>query len=169
MNTNTNPSENKTETIPDVVTIIPNDSTGIERYLDQCDLVQNETAIIRAKLITQVGEAVSQIKFDFNEDRLDDVEKKLMAVDTLSKLIDARDKSMINRVNNRLKNKEVKGNEALGKLAADLLMKIDLSASACIKNKPIDPSNLAELDQLTCGMEQEIPDTELRDDPYHLE
>lgn len=169
MNTDLNLSENKPTVIPDIVTINPNDSTGIERYLDQCDLVQNETAIIREKLINQVGAAVANIKFDFNEDRLDDVEKKLMAVDTLSKLIDARDKSMINRVNNRLKNKEVKGNEALGKLAADLLMKIDLSANACIKNKSIDPSNLAELEQMTCGMEQEIPDTELRDDPYNLE
>lgn len=169
MNTEITSSENNSEIIPDIITIIPNDSTGIDKYLDQCDLVQNETAIIREKLINQVGIAVSKIEFDFNNDRLDDVEKKLMAVDTLSKLIDARDKSMTNRVNNRLKNKEVKGNEALGKLAADLLMKIDLSSNVCIKNKSLDPSNLDELEKMTCGMEQDIPDFELRDDPYNLE
>lgn len=169
MNTQTIPSENNTRELPDIIKIIPNEPNGIEKYLDQCDLVHNETAVIREKMISQMGSAVAEIKFNFNNDSLDDVEKKIMAVETLNKLIESREKSMTSRVNNRLKNKELKGNEALGKIAADLLMKIDLSANACIKNQPLDPANLAELDSVTCGMEQEICENELRDDPYNLE
>ena len=169
MNTQIIPSENNPRELPDIIKIIPNEPNGIEKYLDQCDLVHNETAIIRERMISQLGAAVSEIQFDFNGNSLDDVEKKIMAVETLNKLIDSREKSMNSRVNNRLKNKELKGNEALGKIAADLLMKIDLSAGHCIKNQPLDPSNLAELESVTCGMEDEIREDELRDDPYNLE
>lgn len=169
MNMQTIPSENNTRELPDIIKIIPNEPNGIEKYLDQCDLVHNETAVIREQLISQVGSAVAKIEFNFNNDSLDDVEKKIMAVETLNKLIDSREKSMTTRVNNRLKNKELKGNEALGKIAADLLMKIDLSSQSFVKNQPLDPANLAELESVTCGMESEITDTELRDDPYNLE
>ena len=169
MNTEANTSEIITQEIPDIIKIIPGEQHGIEQYLDQADLVHNETALIRDRLIRHLGSAVQDIKFDFNNDRLDDVEKKVMAVETLNKLIDAREKSMTTRVNNRLKNKELKNNEALGKVAAELLMKIDLSNKCGAKNKPLSPENLADLDCVTAGMDCEIPETEMREDPYNLD
>lgn len=158
--------ENTRVNLPDIITIDPNSPVSIEKYLEQCDLVHNDTAIIRERLIQKVGAAVANIEFDFNGNSLDDSTKKIMAVETLSKLIDAREKSMTNRVNLRLKNKEVKGNEAIGKMAAELLTKIDLSIKGPSQNKPIPKDALDELDKALSDLDIKIATDECRKDPY---
>ena len=168
MNENKDVLNTNENNLPDVIPIDPEHPHSLDHYLDQMDLVHNDTAILRDKLIRQMGTVVSKIEFDPNSDRLDDVTKKVMVIDTLTKLIDSREKSISNRVNLRMKTKVLDGNEALGKIAADILTKIDLSIDRCNKNQPIPSDNLHDLECTMAALKIDIPESELRDDPYDM-
>lgn len=169
METATAQNPQEMQEIPDIITITPNDPASLDCYLDRCDEVMNDTARIRNLLIRKVRDAVENIKFDFNEDKPMVTEKKLQAVDALDKLLVAREKSMVTRVTNRLRKKEASDNEALGKLATDLLRKIDMSQGMQLRNTPVSQDSLNDLEQRTAELEGTILESELRTDPYNLE
>lgn len=152
----------------DVLNIPDGQSISIEKYLESLDQVHDETAIIRNQMISQMRDVVAGINFNVNDEKLDDVDKKLHAVDMLHKLVEAKEKSMTNRVNMRLKNKMSEGMEDLGKIAADLLTKIDLSLTCKSKNSPIPAENLHDLECVVSEMSIDIPETETRTDPYDM-
>lgn len=159
-----------TTTTTQVEVLNPLNPQCLDDYLDKVDIIHDDTAMYRNELILQLAAGVRSIDFtDINSAKPGDVEKKLMAVDTLERLLSSKEKSVINQANLRLKQREAKGAEALGQMAADILTKIDLS----IRTGPstplytIDPSQeqaLAKLAEL-----ETIPSTEMRLDPYHLD
>ena len=154
----------------EISSISPLDPKSLDSYLDRVDHVHLDTEKIRDNLILQLATGVRSIDFsDINQSKPGDVEKKLMAVDALDRLLGNKEKASINQANLRLKNREVKGSEAIGQVVTDILAKIDLSINVrpTTTNYTIDPLQEQALTSLADN--EIIPDTERRTDPYHLD
>lgn len=168
MKSNQIPTNNDICRIPDIIDIDPENRKSIDEYLDQYDKVSNETAVIRQQLMKKLADVVEHTCINTNEDDLDTVTKKIMVVESLSKLLDGREKSMASRINLRQKNQIADATTSLSNLAAEVLKRIDVSSelkktAGCAAP---DQEAYSKLDEIASTFSKDIPDTALRDDPF---
>ena len=147
----------------------------IENLLKQQNEVFNETADIRNKIIEKVFTAIDKMTLDLEEQDIDTVTKKNMMVNTLSTLLNDKEKSFNTRITSLMKNKELNSNAEQGRLAVEILNKINLSnigrrdIDGISESNPIRNEDLNELNALKNSEDFTIMDSEIKTDPKDYE
>ena len=134
-------------------------------FLDKLDGTIDETVPVRDKMITSLSEAVLDTKWDLHGDSARVTEVKLAAVNSLSSLLNDKEKIRINRAKLALQDKTNDIMENVGKDIATILLKSTLFQGAlATSNEEADK----ELERVFNDAGMKINPAELEEDPTKL-